>query len=79
MLLYFNPVTKEIWGEGEDNESDSHMDTDEDRPREETRGRYIPTPQLPPMDFGDDEINAADRLTRMVSPFLPLTLLECCR
>lgn len=61
-------MTKEIWGEGSDsdNESGSRMDMDD----EENRGRNNPTSQPPPMDFGDDDINAADRLTRMVSPVL---------
>jgi hypothetical protein len=72
MMLHFDPVTKEIWGEGSGSESDPHMDTEEDRPHEDTPGRSVPILQFPPMeDLGDDEINAADRLTRMVSLVLP--------
>lgn len=72
-------MTKEVWAEVSDDEPNSHMNVDENLPDEETQGGNVPTPEPPPMDFGDDEINSADRLTRMVSPVLSFKLPECCR
>jgi len=71
MVLYFDPITKQIWGEDPGSESDSRMDMDRSRPREEAPGGNPPTSQDFPMaDFGDDEIYAADRLVNMVSPIV---------
>ena len=64
-MLYFDPVTKQVWGEGSGSDSESRMNEDEDQPCEITPGRH------PMEDFGDDEINAAARLVKMVSPNVP--------
>lgn len=69
MVLYFDPATKQVWGEGIGSESDSHMNVDGDPLREGTSGSNPPTPQDLPIeeDFSDDEINAAAHLASMVS------------
>ena len=72
-------MTKEVWAGVSDDESNSHMNVDENLLDEETQGGNVPIPGPPPMDFGDDKINSADCLMRMVSPVLSFKLLECCR
>jgi hypothetical protein len=67
VTLYFDPVTKQIWNEGPDDESGSQMDIDERQLRGEALGGSVPTSRVSPVDFGDDEINAAARLVSMVS------------
>lgn len=77
MVLYFNPVTREIWLEDPSTEPNSRMNTDEDQTHEVTSARQPSAPQNPPVeDFGDDEINAAVRLTRTVSYAVPSTTPE---
>ena len=69
MVLYFDPVTKQVWCEGSDSEPDSHMDVDTSRPHEEAPGGSpLVSQDFPMSDFGDDEINAAACLVSMVSP-----------
>jgi len=73
VMLYFDPVTKQVWGEDSGNESGSHMDVDGGyQPHEEMSGRNPPIPQDPPMeDFSDEDISAAARIVGMVSPVIP--------
>ena len=68
-MLYFDPVTKQVWTQDTGGGDDVHMD-EEDRLRERTSGGNTPTPSNPPVedDSSDDEINAAARLLDTVSP-----------
>ena len=66
MLFYFDPVTKQIWSEGLESESESDMNIDEGQARTDA----APTPPTE-VDFGDDELNAAARLASVVSHDLP--------
>lgn len=66
-VLYFNLVTKQIWGEELGDESNCSMNVDTDG--RETFGEQPLAGQDPPMeDFSDDDINAAARIIRTVSP-----------
>lgn len=77
IVLYFDPVTKQIWGEGSDNESNSDMEVDGGWVRGETSGGNIPRSQDSPMeDFSDEDINAAARLASTVSPVTSITHRE---
>lgn len=73
ILFYYDPETREIWSGDPGGDSDLQMDITEDWRQEENPVVNDAMPQLPPIDdFGDDDINAADRLTRVVgyvSPF----------
>ena len=72
VVLYFDPVTKQVWGEDSGSDSDSHMNVEEDRSREEVSGGNHSTMQDSPMeDFGDADINAAARLLSAVSIVAP--------
>jgi len=76
MILYFDPVTKQIWCEGSDSEPDTHMDLGNDQSREEEPEGTIPAWQRrsDTVDFGDNEINAAAHLASTVSILCFLTL-----
>ena len=62
ILLYFDPATKQIWGEGSGGVTDSDMHVDGDQPGEGVTGNPPPAEE-----FSDDEINAAARVADLVS------------
>ena len=75
MVLYFDPETKQIWGEGSGSKSESHMDVEDQLPPG-TSGGNVPPSHVSPMvtEFDDDEINAAARVLSMVSPVVIVPL-----
>ena len=68
-VLYFDPVTKQIWTEGPDNESSANMEVDANQAFGDASGN-APRSQDSPMeeDFSDEDISAAARLASTVSP-----------
>jgi len=62
MLLYFDPATKQIWGEGSGGVTDSDMHVDGNQFGEGVTGNPPPAGE-----FSDDEINTGLRVAHLVS------------
>lgn len=62
MLLYFDPATKQIWGEGSGGTTDSDMHVDGNQ-----SGEGATRNPPPAEEFSDNEISAAGRVADLVS------------
>lgn len=70
MVLHFDPVTKQIWGGGSDNESNSDMEVEGSQVHGETPGGNVQRSYDTPLEDSDEDINAAARLASTVSPVM---------